>query len=229
MRAVCAGVLAGYMTISAVAGAGAQEIAIVAPEAPTHHARSLVDYGSVEPPPAFKVFCKEMPDECVPHLAHGRFDLSARRLEELDEVNRRVNHTISPETDIEHYGVEDYWTIPKDGKGDCEDYALLKRHLLISMGWPTSVLLMTVVRAENDEGHAVLTAKTDSGDLILDNRADEIKPWYQTAYKFKMRQSSEDPNVWLDLDPADDALPAPIAELELLFGINRQSLDIRGR
>ena len=60
---------------------------------------------------------------------------SARRLEELDEVNRRVNQTIRPQTDIEHYGIEDYWTIPKDGKGDCEDYALLKRHLLISMGW----------------------------------------------------------------------------------------------
>ena len=228
MREVWAGILAGYMTISAVAGAGAQEVAIVAPETPARHARSMVDYGPVEPPPAFKVFCSEMPGECVPHLA-PRFDQSARRLEELDEVNRRVNRTISPETDIEHYGIEDYWTIPKDGKGDCEDYALLKRHLLISMGWPTSALLMTVVRAENDEGHAVLTARTNSGDLILDNRADDIKLWYLTAYKFKMRQSPGDPKVWLDLDPADDLLPAPISEFELLFGLGRQSPNGLGR
>ena len=125
------------------------------------HAKSIVDYGPVEPPPAFKVFCREMPER-MRSSSSPRFDQSARRLEELDEVNRRVNHTISPETDIEHYGIEDYWTIPKDGKGDCEDYALLKRHLLISMGWPTSALLMTVVRTENDEGHAVLTARTNS-------------------------------------------------------------------
>ena len=228
MRAVCVGVVAGYMAIGS-AGAGAQEIAIIAPETATHYAKSIVDYGPVEPPPAFKVFCREMPEECVPHLLPRFFDQSARRLEELDEVNRWVNHTIRPQTDIEHYGIEDYWMIPKDGKGDCEDYALLKRHLLISKGWHTSALLMTVVRTDNGEGHAVLTARTDLGDLILDNRADEIKLWYQTAYKFKMRQSTQDPKVWLDLDPADDALPAPIAELELLFGINRQSLDIRGR
>jgi predicted transglutaminase-like cysteine proteinase len=229
MRAVCAGVLAAYITIGAVAGARAQEIAIVAPEPPIPHSRSMVVYGPVEPPPAFKVFCKEMPDECVSRLSPRKFDESPRRLEELDEVNRRVNHTISPQTDIEHYGIEDYWTISKDGKGDCEDYALLKRHLLVSMGWPTGALLMTVVRAENDEGHAVLTARTDSGDLILDNRADEIKPWYQTAYKFKMRQSPQDPRIWLDLDPADDALPAPIAELELLFGLGRQLPNGQGR
>jgi hypothetical protein len=31
-------------------------------------------------------------------------------------------------------------------------------------GWPESKLLITVVRDENNEGHAVLTVRTDEGD-----------------------------------------------------------------
>ena len=40
----------------------------------------------------------------------------------------------------------------------CEDYALLKRHELMQLGWPSSALLMTVVMDESFEGHAVLTS-----------------------------------------------------------------------
>jgi len=59
--------------------------------------------------------------------------------------------------------------IPDDGYGDCEDYVLLKRRMLIQSGWPREALLVTVVRNEKDEGHAVLTVTTDKGDYILDN------------------------------------------------------------
>jgi predicted transglutaminase-like cysteine proteinase len=179
----------------------------------------LTEYGPVAPPPAFKRFCAETPDECVVRGQAKDFAETAPRLEQLDEVNRRINRAITPETDIAHYGIEDYWTIPKDGRGDCEDYALLKRHILISMGWPTSELLMTVVRIENGEGHAVLTARTRFGDVILDNRTDDLKLWYQAPYSFKMRQSSYDPTVWLDLDPDDDVLPAPIAVPQLFYDL----------
>jgi predicted transglutaminase-like cysteine proteinase len=229
MQAVGTGFVAAFLMVSASADAYAEDIAAVGPSAPTYGSRFMVDFGEVDPPPAFKRFCNESPGECVARAPEKNFKQSPRHLEELDEINRLVNRAIRPETDIEHYGIEDYWTIPKDGRGDCEDYALLKRHLLIAMGWPTSDLLMTVVRVENGEGHAVLTARTPAGDLILDNRADEIKYWYQTAYKFKMRQSPENPRVWLDLDPADDELPAPIADLQYLFGVNRPALSGLGR
>ena len=36
------------------------------------------------------------------------------------------------------------------GYGDCENYVLLKRRLLIQSGWPREVLLVTVVRDEKD-------------------------------------------------------------------------------
>ena len=112
-------------------------------------------------------------------------------------------------TDIELYGVTDYWTIPTT-KGDCEDYVLLKRKLLMELGWPASALLITVVRDERGEGHAILTARTAQGDFILDNKTDEIKVWHRTRYDFVMRQSYLNPRVWMSLDPRemDTSLPS---------------------
>ena len=140
-----------------------------------------------------------------------RFDAKAPRLTELDDVNTSINRAIEPVTDLELYGVSDYWTLPQNGKGDCEDYALLKRHVLIEAGWPASSLLMTVVLDEKNDGHAVLTARTAQGDFILDNKTDEIKLWHDTPYRFVMRQSYLDPKAWVALDPAQSAPPVAIA------------------
>ena len=116
-----------------------------------------------------------MPAECQQGpLEEQRFSATPERLSELDNINRAVNREIAPATDIEIYGQAEYWTIPTT-RGDCEDYALLKRKRLIARGWPASSLLMTVVRDEKGEGHAVLTARTVQGDFILDNKIDEVK------------------------------------------------------
>jgi len=101
---------------------------------------------------------------------------------------------------MEIYGRTEYWTIPT-ARDDCEDYALLKRKRLIARGWPASALLLTVVRDERGEGHAVLTARTAQGDFILDNKADEVKLWYRTGYDYIMRQSFLDPHTWVSLEP----------------------------
>ncbi len=60
--------------------------------------------------------------------------------------------------------------LPDDGYGDCEDYVLLKRRMLMQAGWPREALLITVVRDRNNDGHAVLTVKTNRGEFILDNQ-----------------------------------------------------------
>ena len=39
-------------------------------------------------------------------------------------------------TDMDHWGVVERWNYPDDGYGDCEDYALEKRKLLMQAGWP---------------------------------------------------------------------------------------------
>ncbi len=165
-------------------------------------------YGSTLPPFGFVKFCERTPSECRQGtLEEARFEAKGARMQQLDEINRSVNLAVEPATDLEVYGQTEYWTLP-GAKGDCEDYALLKRHMLMNRGWPASALLMTVVRDEKGEGHAILTVRTAQGDFILDNKTDDIKPWHKTPYAFVMRQSYIDPKVWVSLDPKDARSPA---------------------
>ena len=167
-------------------------------------------FSSAYPPYGFVQFCRREPAECVPGpLADNRFVATPARLSDLDEVNRAVNRTIAPATDLDLFGVQEYWALPADS-GDCEDYAILKRHVLIERGWPASALLLTVVRDEVGEGHAVLMVRTTHGDFVLDNKRPDIRIWHQTGYQFVMRQSYIDPKVWLSLDPSDTSGNVPL-------------------
>jgi predicted transglutaminase-like cysteine proteinase len=128
---------------------------------------------------------------------------------DLTRINRWVNSKIKPLTDMEHWGVVERWSYPDDGYGDCEDYVLLKRRMLIQAGWPRQALLITVVRDNRGDGHAVLTVKTDKGEFILDNQHEEILLWSETTYRFVKRQSQNDPNIWVSLgDPRPAASTA---------------------
>ena len=148
-------------------------------------------------------FCNDQPAECAGGpVAPRDVVLSPKAWHDLVDVNSWVNTTIKPMTDLDHYGVVEKWAYPDDGYGDCEDYVLLKRRMLIQAGWPRSALLITVVRDQKDEGHAVLTVKTDKGDYVLDNQVSEIRLWAETGYRYVKRQSQIDPNVWVSLgDP----------------------------
>jgi predicted transglutaminase-like cysteine proteinase len=171
----------------------------------------MLTFGEARPPYGFVEFCKRMPEECRQGPPeYQRFSATPERLSELDSVNRAVNREIAPATDLEIYGQAEYWTLPTS-RGDCEDYALLKRKRLIARGWPESALLMTVVRDEKGEGHAVLTARTLQGDFVLDNKIDEVKAWHRTRYEYVMRQSYLNPQVWMSLDPSEGASSLAIA------------------
>lgn len=169
-------------------------------------------FGETQPPYGFVRFCESNPERCSrpDRLAEIRFEPTVERFSELDEVNRSVNRAVAPATDMEIYGVSEYWTMP-DVRGDCEDYALLKQKILIERGWPPSSVLLTVVRDDKGEGHAVLTARTSKGDFILDNKSNEVRVWYQSGYQFVMRQSYVNPRVWVGLDPSDEILPGAMA------------------
>ncbi len=170
-------------------------------------------FGPAHPPYGFVNFCERMPQECAQGLQHeSRFPATRQQLAQLEAVNRGVNHEIEPITDAEHYGLADYWTIPTT-KGDCEDYVLLKRKRLMALGWPASALLITVVRDERGEGHAVLTVRITQGDFILDNKTDEIMIWHRTRYDYVMRQSYLNPRVWMSLDPREGNPAQPLAAM----------------
>jgi predicted transglutaminase-like cysteine proteinase len=145
-------------------------------------------------------FCAEYAPECDTAPSAPRdVVLSTRAWTELNRINIAVNTKIKPMTDMDHWGVVERWNYPDDGYGDCEDYALEKRKLLMQAGWPRQALLMTVVRDQNGNGHAVLTVKTDRGEYILDNQTSDILLWSETGYRFVKRQSQSDPNIWVSL------------------------------
>ena len=155
-------------------------------------------------------FCVEYDPECKTKPSAPRdVVLSGQAWKDLVRINRSVNTNVKPMTDMEHWGVVEKWSLPSDGYGDCEDYALLKRKMLIDAGWPREALLITVVRDKKGEGHAVLTVKTDKGEFILDNQAEEILLWSETGYRFVKRQSQGNPNLWVSLgDPRPPASTA---------------------
>jgi predicted transglutaminase-like cysteine proteinase len=160
-------------------------------------------------PSAWIDFCRRFAEACRPSALPGAaLALTEPVLALIHAVNAEVNAAVAPATDRDLYGTAEHWTLPVAGRGDCEDVALLKRERLMALGIPSSVLLMTIVRDGQGQGHAVLTLVTDRGDLVLDNQTDAVSPWYETGYRFLMRQSRMDPNRWQALGSAREAVTA---------------------
>ncbi|WP_297835110.1 transglutaminase-like cysteine peptidase [uncultured Roseibium sp.] len=122
--------------------------------------------------------------------------LDEARWNELIAINKEVNRRVHPMTDQDLFGQEEYWTYPVNGYGDCEEYVLEKQRVLIEAGWPKSALLITVAKDTKNSGHAVLTVRTDHGDMILDNQIEAVLPWYSTPYRYIKRQSASSPVQW---------------------------------
>jgi predicted transglutaminase-like cysteine proteinase len=150
-------------------------------------------------------FCQRYRQECGPNVDLMPVRMTNNNWETVNAVNLQVNTTIIPATDMEVYGKEEYWAYPITA-GDCEDFALLKRRLLIQRGFSPSNLLMTVVRKPDGEGHAILTLRTAQGDYELDNLSDEVKLWYQTPYSYIKRQASNNAGRWVTIENGRDVL-----------------------
>jgi predicted transglutaminase-like cysteine proteinase len=186
-------------------------VAFASPAAEAANERPLfISLGaSARAPIGWVEFCSEHRRECETRPMEARdVVLTSTVWRDLVRINRWVNGKIKPLTDMEHWGVVERWSYPDDGYGDCEDYVLLKRRMLMQAGWPRQALLITVVRDKRGDGHAVLTVKTDRGEFVLDNQNEEILLWSETTYRFVKRQSQTDPNVWVALG---DTRPAAAA------------------
>ncbi|MCS6759719.1 MAG: transglutaminase-like cysteine peptidase [Candidatus Devosia euplotis] len=159
---------------------------------PTHSGATSIPVGHA-------AFCQSQPDECHPNdQIVPAVHLTKKLWQQLLAVNAQINTTVVPVTDQDLYQVAEFWTYP-NGYGDCEDYALAKRRELINAGWPASTLLMAMVKQANGEGHAVLMARTDRGDLVLDNQIGSVDLWSATPYKFLKRQSQANAGQWVNM------------------------------
>ena len=186
----------------------------IAPDPP--HAGAMPDMGVAEPAPAgFISFCTRFIQQCsTPQDAPAMIALSPETWQALQNVNERINHALRPMDDKRHYGRAEYWNIPTDGYGDCEDYALSKRKALLDAGFSEAALRLAIVLTRSRERHAVLTVTTDHGDFVLDNLGNAITGWDQTGYQWLERQDARQAWLWTayDADRADAASIASIAD-----------------
>jgi len=151
-------------------------------------------------PSGYLAFCDRNPQECRAHPDQpNRIHFTSALWDKLAKVNLVVNTTIRPEDDKEHYGVSEFWTVPVDGQGDCEDYVLAKRKMLVLLGLPEPALRITVVLDRGIVRHAVLTVVTDKGDYVLDSLKDEILTTDKADYVWVERQDAASRTGWVAL------------------------------
>ncbi len=143
----------------------------------------------------------------APQLAAGPIELTPKLWKLVAATNAQVNRAIIRQTDWQTYGVEEDWSLPIEAGvryGDCEDYALEKRHALIKAGVPRSALSLAVVLTPRGERHAVLVLSTDRGDYVLDSLSPWIVPWRQSGYRWLERQVAGARDHWVMVaDPAN--------------------------
>ncbi len=149
-------------------------------------------------------FCKREPQECGIVSRDTRpLHLTNVNWQQIVRENLSVNKRIKPMTDMQLYGVEEYWAYPT-WAGDCEGYVLLKQRELQRAGFPITDLLITVVRKPDGEGHAVLTVRTDRGDFILDNLNDKVVRWNATNYTYLKRQADNNTGRWVSIEAPEN-------------------------
>jgi len=100
-------------------------------------------------------------------------------VEQLEAVNRYVNHRVTFEDDQRRFGRGDVWSTANEtlrsGRGDCEDYAIAKYQLLRSAGFADRDLYLVIVRdLVRRADHAVLVARAGGHMFVLDNGSDEV-------------------------------------------------------
>ncbi|WP_262030862.1 transglutaminase-like cysteine peptidase [Microvirga sp. Mcv34] len=159
----------------------------------------IAKVGSAKPIMGWVRFCEQNPAECaVDPSEPATINLTPNDWQTLIRVNRQVNAAIKAKTDQDHWGVEDRWDFAEDGYGDCEDYQLVKRKLLVGAGFSRRALRMAVVIDEEGAGHAVMMVRTDRGDFVLDNKRNAILPWHRTGYAYVKREGDEG-STWASL------------------------------
>lgn len=112
----------------------------------------------------------------------------------MAQVNQTVNASIIPQANLQGLAGEKWLINP--ARGDCNDYAVTKRHDLMARGWPARALLLSEVVTRSGEHHLVLVARTDGGDFVLDNLTAKIVPWFKTPYQWVRIQLPGVAKLW---------------------------------
>lgn len=107
----------------------------------------------------------------------------------LTQINNFINRNIAFENDFGIWQQSDYWATPLEtigqGRGDCEDFAIIKYVSLRMAGVPSNKLRLIYVKAKLkgangpiQQAHMVLAyyASPNAEPLVLDNLDTTIRP-----------------------------------------------------
>jgi predicted transglutaminase-like cysteine proteinase len=145
-------------------------------------------------------FCLRYPSECKSDPTEKeRIELTAENIDLLRRVNQDVNGSIAPINKSYGTDLQDGWSIAPS-IGDCNDYAVTKRHELLASGVPAKALRLSVVKTASGLGHLVLVVATTRGDLVMDNLTEAIRSWQNTDYHWLKIQSAADARYWFEVD-----------------------------
>ncbi|MCK1384505.1 transglutaminase-like cysteine peptidase [Bradyrhizobium sp. 21] len=180
----------------ACSGIAAKADTVTEPPATRAAGIFISEYDNALAPLQFVKFCMNYGTECEPDKVAEQVLPSGERAQAmLREVNRSVNDSITPMQKptsplLAHWAVS-------PAAGDCNDYAVTKRHRLIEMGWPKSALRLAVVLTADGRGHLVLVARLSDGDVVLDNLSSSVRPWNAAGYQWISMQSGSNPRFWV--------------------------------
>jgi len=124
-------------------------------------------------------------------------DTRSRSMPEKDKlvrINDFINRNISFEDDLSIWNQSDYWATPLEtigqGRGDCEDFSIIKYYSLKDAGVPVAKLRLVYVKARLEgpagpylQAHMVLAyyPTPNAEPLVLDNLVPEIRPASQRS------------------------------------------------
>lgn len=100
---------------------------------------------------------------------------------QMEKINDYFNQIVN-DSDWVVWGEEDYWATPKElmkqGRGDCEDFAIAKYFALKTLGIDPSKMMILIVKVDGlSELHVVLGVKNTLTEImILDNLSWKIIP-----------------------------------------------------
>jgi len=164
------------------------------------------EYDNALAPLQFVKFCMTNDADCAADTAERALPAGEQAISMLREVNSSVNASITPMQKSTNPMVA-RWTLSPSA-GDCNDYAVTKRHQLIEMGWPKSALRLAVVLTNGGQGHLVLVARLADGDFVLDNLSGSVRPWNAAEYEWISMQSGNNPRFWVAIGEHGEHLRA---------------------
>lgn len=191
---------AGLGLAACSSGAGAMPVAPLAGLGQNRPVTHIVERGWTLSPLPFVRFCDHHPGECASTgQANASLPLNADTYATLQAVNRQVNAEIAPMAKTTNPVYATWEIAPR--AGNCNDYAVTKRHELLARGVPSSALRLAAVRTSWGEGHLVLVVRTNAGELVLDSLRRDIRPWDRTGYAWVAVQSARNPAYWATVGP----------------------------